>query len=40
MKYMHTTVESVNRLDVENVIKLMVASLRGLKADQDMRYFK
>ncbi|MEO8590883.1 MAG: M42 family metallopeptidase [Flavobacteriales bacterium] len=40
LRYMHTTVESVNRYDVENVIKLMLASLRGLKADQDMRYFK
>jgi putative aminopeptidase FrvX len=38
LRYMHTTVESVNRYDVENVIKLIVASLRGLKAGQDMRY--
>ncbi|HMC96683.1 MAG TPA: hypothetical protein VKG92_03460, partial [Flavobacteriales bacterium] len=40
LRYMHTTVESVNRFDVENVIKLMYASLRSLKAGQDMRYFK
>jgi len=40
LRYMHTTVESVNRFDVENVIKLILASLRGLKAGQDMRYIK
>ncbi len=40
LRYMHTTVESVNRFDVENVIKLMYAALRGLKAGQDMRYVK
>ena len=40
LRYMHTTVESVNRVDVENVIRLIYASLVDLKAGQDMRYFR
>ncbi len=40
LRYMHTTVETVHRDDVENVIKLIMASVRGIKAGQDMRYFK
>ena len=40
LRYMHTTVETVHRGDVENVIKLMLASVKGLKAGADMRYFK
>ncbi|MBK8498529.1 MAG: M42 family metallopeptidase [Flavobacteriales bacterium] len=40
LRYMHTTVETVNRWDAENVIKLIHASVKGIKADQDMRYFK
>lgn len=40
LRYMHTTVESVHRDDVENVIKLIFASVRSLKAGQDLRYFK
>ncbi len=40
LRYMHTTVESVDRTDVENVIKLIFAAVKGLKAGQDMRYFK
>lgn len=39
LRYMHTTVESVNRQDVEDVIKLIYASLIELKAGQDLRYF-
>lgn len=40
LRYMHTTVESVNRGDVENVIRLILATLRGLKANEDLRYIK
>lgn len=40
LRYMHTTVESVNRQDVENVIKLILATLRTLKANEDLRYIK
>ncbi|MCB0759392.1 MAG: M20/M25/M40 family metallo-hydrolase [Flavobacteriales bacterium] len=40
LRYMHTTVESVDRQDVENVIKLILATLRSLKANEDLRYFK
>ena len=38
LRYMHTTVESVHREDVENVIRLIHATLRSVKAGQDMRY--
>jgi len=40
LRYMHTTVETVRRSDVEDVIKLIHASLKGLKSGQDMRYIK
>lgn len=40
LRYMHTTVESVNRQDVENVIRLILATLKGLKANEDLRYIK
>jgi putative aminopeptidase FrvX len=40
LRYMHTTVEMVRREDVENVIRLILASVKGLKPGQDMRYFK
>lgn len=40
LRYMHTTVEMVDRGDVENVIKLILASVKGLKSGMDMRYFK
>ncbi|MFZ1333042.1 MAG: M42 family peptidase, partial [Flavobacteriales bacterium] len=36
----HTTVESVHKDDVENVIKLIYNSVKTLKAGADMRYFK
>ncbi len=38
LRYMHTTVETVSRQDVENVIRLIAATLRSIKAGQDMRY--
>lgn len=40
LRYMHTTVESVNKQDVEEVIKLIAASLKSIKANQDFRYLK
>jgi putative aminopeptidase FrvX len=40
LRYMHTTVETVHRDDVENVVRLIYASVISLKAGADMRYFK
>lgn len=40
LRYMHTTVESVHKEDVENVIKLIVASLKNIKNNHDFRYLK
>lgn len=40
LRYMHTTVESVHKDDVEDVIKLIVASLKNLKNNHDFRYLK
>lgn len=40
LRYMHTTVESVHKDDVEDVIKLIVASLKNIKNNQDFRYLK
>ncbi len=40
LRYMHTTVESVHKDDVENVIKLMIASLKNIKNNHDFRYLK
>lgn len=40
LRYMHTTVESVNKQDVEDVIKLIYESLKNIKNNQDFRYFK
>jgi putative aminopeptidase FrvX len=39
LKYMHTTVETVHKEDVENVIRLMYEFLVQLKAGHDFRYF-
>ncbi|MGD1840756.1 MAG: M42 family metallopeptidase [Thermonemataceae bacterium] len=39
LKYMHTTVETVHKEDVENVIKLMYETLLSIKKGQDFRYF-
>lgn len=40
LRYMHTTVESVHKEDVENVIKLIVASLKNIKNNHDFRYLR
>ena len=40
LRYMHTTVESVAKNDVENVIWLIYNSLQKIKSNQDFRYFK
>lgn len=40
LRYMHTTVETVHREDVENVIRLITAALRSLKGNEDLRYIK
>jgi len=40
LKYMHTTVEMVQKEDLENVVKLMYEFLVQLKADHDFRYIK
>lgn len=40
LRYMHTTVESVHKQDVEDVIKLIYASLKNIKNNHDFRYHK
>lgn len=40
LKYMHTTVETVQDIDVENVIKLMYEFLVQLPNNHDFRYIK
>lgn len=40
LRYMHTTVESVNKQDVEEVIKLIYRSLKAIRNKQDFRYIK
>ena len=40
LRYMHTTVESAHKNDVENVIRLMFESLKTIKNNQDFRYLK
>lgn len=40
LRYMHTTVESVNKQDVEDVIKLIYQSIKAIKNNQDFRYIK
>ncbi|MBK8549667.1 MAG: M42 family metallopeptidase [Ignavibacteria bacterium] len=40
LKYMHTTVEAVDKNDVDSVIKLMYEFLIQLKAGHDFRYIK
>lgn len=40
LRYMHTTVETCRKEDVENTIKLMFESLKSLKNNHDFRYIK
>lgn len=40
LRYMHTTVESVAKSDVENVIQLIFHSLKRIKNNHDFRYLK
>jgi putative aminopeptidase FrvX len=40
LRYMHTTVESVSKQDVEEVIRLIYASVKQIKNNQDFRYLK
>lgn len=40
LRYMHTTVESVHKQDVEEVIKLIYHSLKNIKNNHDFRYIK
>ncbi len=40
LRYMHTTVEMVEKTDVENVIKLIYETLKTIKSGQDFRYIK
>lgn len=40
LRYMHTTVETVRKEDVENTIRLLLESVKGIKKGQDFRYFK
>ncbi len=40
LKYMHTTIETVHKDDVQAVINLMYEVLLNLKGNEDFRYFK
>ncbi|MCB0396935.1 MAG: M42 family metallopeptidase [Flavobacteriales bacterium] len=40
LKYMHTTVETVHKDDIDSVIKLMYETITQLKAGHDFRYIK
>jgi putative aminopeptidase FrvX len=40
LRYMHTTVESVHKQDVEDVIRLIHASLKSIKNNHDFRYLR
>jgi putative aminopeptidase FrvX len=40
LKYMHTTVETIHKDDLDNVIKLMYETLLQLKSGHDFRYIK
>jgi putative aminopeptidase FrvX len=38
LRYMHTTVETVHKEDVENVIKLILATLKSIKNNHNFKY--
>ncbi len=40
LRYMHTTVEMVHKQDVEDCIRLILATLQTIEAGEDFRYFK
>ena len=40
LRYMHTTVETVHKADVENCIRLIFETLKTIKNGQDFRYLK
>jgi putative aminopeptidase FrvX len=40
LRYMHTTVEMVQKEDVENCIRLIFETLKTLENEQDFAYFK
>jgi putative aminopeptidase FrvX len=40
LKYMHTTVETVAKSDVEHVIQLIFETVKTIKSGQDFRYIK
>ncbi|MES2679337.1 MAG: M42 family metallopeptidase [Bacteroidota bacterium] len=40
LRYMHTTVETVHKNDVEEVIRLIYHTLKTIKNNQDFRYIK
>tara|TARA_B100000963_G_C22148518_1_gene460681 strand:- start:13 stop:546 length:534 start_codon:yes stop_codon:yes gene_type:complete len=39
LRYMHTTVESASKEDIENVIKLIYESVLALEGGEDFKYF-
>ena len=39
LRYMHTTVEMVDRTDVENTIRLLYETLRNIKGKENFKYF-
>ena len=40
LRYMHTTVEMVQKEDIENVIKLIFETLKNIKSNESFSYFK
>ncbi|MDB4606772.1 M42 family metallopeptidase [Crocinitomicaceae bacterium] len=40
LRYMHTTVEMVHKDDVENSIRMIIETVKSIKAGQDFRYLK